>query len=52
MNNFREIALAWWNVQHYSAKNFLADKYYYSRIVSSLTGREIQNIWTAEKDNT
>jgi hypothetical protein len=44
----RELALKWWNNQHFSAQEFLGDKYFYGRIVSFLTGGEIENIWCAE----
>jgi len=50
METTRSKAISWWNTQHISAKNFLADKYY-GRILSSLTGREIELIYTKEHNN-
>ena len=44
----RQRALDWWNTQHYSAKEFLTTKYYSGRLISSLTGKEIQLIFVQE----
>jgi hypothetical protein len=51
METTRSKAISWWNAQHISAKNFLAEKYNYGRILSSLTGREIELIYNKEHNN-
>jgi len=44
----RSTAIAWWNEKTAHDKVQLTDKYFYGRIVASLTGREIQLVWQGE----
>lgn len=49
--NTREKALLWWKHTTLAEKMRLTESYYKGRQHSTLTGREIEAIWTAEGHN-
>ena len=55
MENTRELAIGWWNSLALLRKTELCNSYPqylgYERNFETLTGREIELIWTKEKDS-